>query len=94
MGNEGIVDNKTILVTYIPPFGIQDKTFIGMHLGSKVIRRIVEVKKPMLVLSGHIHENPGYSKFDDIFVVNCNLGKQGEGAIIKINKNISVEMLE
>ena len=67
---------------------------LGVHLGSKAIRRIVEVKKPILVLSGHIHEAPGYSKFDETFVVNCSLGKHGEGAIIKLDKNISVEMLE
>lgn len=89
-----MIDNKTILVTHIPPFNTVDKIFIGMHGGSKELRELVDKFKPRLVLCGHIHEDPGYKKINNTIFVNCSLGKRGEGALIEINEDISVKMLE
>jgi hypothetical protein len=89
-----LLDEKSVLVTHVPPFGIQDKVFLGMHGGSKELREIIDKYKPRLVLSGHIHENPGFTKAGNTIVVNCSMGKSGEGAIIDINKDITVKMLE
>jgi putative phosphoesterase len=88
-----MIDNKTILVTHIPPFNTVDKIFIGMHGGSKELRKLVDKFNPRLVLSGHIHEDSGYKKINNTIFVNCSLGKRGEGAIIEINKDVSVKML-
>lgn len=88
-----MIDNKTILVTHVPPFNTVDKIFIGMHGGSKELRKLVDKFNPRLVLSGHIHEDSGYKKINNTIFVNCSLGKRGEGAIIKINKDVSVKML-
>ena len=92
--NKNIVNSKTILVTHVPPFGFQDKVFIGMHGGSKELRKIIDKYRPRLLLCGHIHEDPGYLKNDGTIVVNCSMGKRGEGALIEINKDIKVEMLD
>ncbi len=89
-----MIDEKTILVTHVPPFDTVDKIFIGMHGGSKELRLLVDKFKPKLVLSGHIHEDPGYKKINDTIFVNCSIGKRGEGALIEINENISVKMIE
>lgn len=89
-----MIDNKTILVTHVPPFNTLDKIFIGIHGGSKELRELVDKFKPRLVLSGHIHENPGYKKINDTIFINCSIGKYGEGALITINKEISIKMLE
>jgi len=89
-----MVDEKTILVTHVPPFDTVDKIFIGMHGGSKELRKLVDKFKPRLVLSGHIHEDPGYKKINNTIFVNCSIGKRSEGAIIEINDEISVKMLE
>jgi len=89
-----MIDEKTILVTHVPPFDTVDKIFIGMHGGSKELRLLVDKFKPKLVLSGHIHEDPGYKKINDTIFVNCSIGKRGEGALIEINEDISVKMLE
>ena len=88
-----LLDNKSVLITHVPPHGAQDKVFIGMHGGSKELREIVDKYKPRLVLCGHIHEDPGISKIGDTTVLNCSMGKRGEGAYIEINDNISVKML-
>lgn len=94
LSDKKMIDEKTVLVTHVPPFDTMDKIFIGMHGGSKELRSIVDKHKPRLVLSGHIHEDPGFKKIGSTVFVNCSLGKRGEGALIDINDNISVKMLE
>ncbi len=88
------IDKNTIVVSHVPPYGLQDKVFLGMHSGSKELRTIVDTYKPRLVLCGHIHEDPGYIILKNTVVVNCSMGKRGEGALIDINTSISVKMLE
>jgi len=83
-----------VLVTHVPPYNTQDKIFLGMHGGSKELRETIDKYKPRLVLCGHIHEDPGYMKTGKTLVVNCSMGKRGEGAIININKEITVKMLK
>ena len=87
------IDESTILVTHIPPYGLQDKIFIGFHAGSKLIRNIIDKYKPRLVLCGHIHENPGFIKYKKTIIINCSIGKIGSGALIDLNKKIKVKML-
>jgi Icc-related predicted phosphoesterase len=91
---EGYIDNKTIIITHVPPLGIQDRTFFGIHSGSKELFEIIDNYKPLLVLCGHIHENPGFSKINETFVINCSMGKKGEGALINIDKNVKIKMLD
>ena len=33
-----------------------DKLHTGRHAGSKAFRRLMELRKPALIVSGHIHE--------------------------------------
>ena len=94
LNEKNLLDEKSILVSHKPPYGAQDKIFIGMHGGSKELREIIDKYKPRLVLCGHIHEDPGFTKINEIFVVNCSMGKRGEGALLEINKDISVKMLD
>ena len=89
-----LVYEKTILVSHVPPYGFQDRVFIGMHGGSKELKNIIERYNPRLVLCGHIHEDPGYTKYKNTTIVNCSMGKRGEGTLIYINNKISVKMLE
>lgn len=89
-----LLDEKSILVSHEPPYGLQDRVFLGMHTGSKELREIVDKYKPRLVLCGHIHEDPGYTKTNNTVVVNCSMGKRGEGTLIEINKKITVKMLD
>ena len=88
-----IIDKSTVLVTHIPPYGLQDKIFLGLHSGSKEIKKIINKYSPRLVLCGHIHENPGFIKYNNTTIVNCSIGKTGGGAIIYINNKVKVKML-
>jgi len=89
-----LTDETTVLLSHIPPYGLQDKVFLGLHSGSKELREIIDECKPRLVLCGHIHENPGFTKTDKTTVVNCSMGKRGGGALIAINKKIDIKMLD
>ncbi len=89
-----IVDSTSVLVTHYPPFKLQDKIFIGSHGGSKELRSLVDTSKPLLVLCGHIHEDPGVTQVEKTTVVNCSLGKRTEGAIIDIDKTVTVTILD
>jgi len=89
-----ILDKTSVLVTHAPPFKVQDKIFIGSYRGSRELRTIIDTRKPRLVLCGHIHEDPGMTKLMNTIVVNCSLGKRTEGAIVEINDNIKVTILD
>jgi len=92
--NKKLADEKVVLISHKPPYGAQDKIFIGMHGGSKELRNMIEKIKPCLVLCGHIHEDPGFVKIGETIVVNCSMGKKGEGAFIELNEKISVKMID
>lgn len=79
--------NFDIIISHVPPYKIKDKAFLGMHIGSKWLRKIVEEKKPKFVLCGHVHEDYGYEKFGETYVVNCSIGKKGEYTIIDTDTN-------
>lgn len=89
-----LVDNSTVLITHVPPFGLQDKIFIGLNSGSKNLRNIIDKFKPRIVLCGHIHEDPGFVKYKQTIVINCSMGKKGSGSIVDLNKKIKVKMLD
>jgi len=51
---------KTVLVVHEPPKNTKvDRISTGQHVGSMVIRKFIESKKPLLCLSAHIHESGG-----------------------------------
>jgi uncharacterized protein len=92
--NKKLFEHIDVLVSHVPPYGFQDTVFLGKHAGSKTITTIMEEIHPRLVLCGHIHENPGMMKNNDIVVVNCSMGKRGRGAIIELDKmDVAVEMV-
>ena len=91
---EEMIDEKSVLITHEPPFKTQDKVFFGHHAGNRELKELVEECEPRLVLCGHIHEDPGITKFNETIVVNCSLGKRTEGALIEINDKIDVKILD
>jgi len=89
-----ILTKKTILITHVPPYGFQDTAFLGHHIGNKELRSVLETHEPLLILCGHVHEDPGYTTYNNTIIVNCSLGKKTEGALIDINDDIIVQILE
>ena len=48
-----------VLISHSPPKGVLDKSSDGRSLGSEAVREIIGIKKPKLVVCGHIHGSAG-----------------------------------
>ncbi|MBU0761817.1 MAG: metallophosphoesterase [Candidatus Altiarchaeota archaeon] len=78
-------DAKVVLVVHAPPYDTKcDLVPTGAHVGSKSVRKIIEDKKPGLVLCSHIHESGG--KEDKIGETRIlNIGRMSEGNAYILN---------
>lgn len=81
-----------IMVTHCPPYGINDLTRSGHHLGSKGILRVVNEFRPALALSGHVHEARGRVLSKDTVFVNPGSSRRGHYASIRLGEDIEVKM--
>lgn len=66
-----------LLITHGPPHGTElDRVWGGRHVGSKAIREFILRERPLLNLSGHIHETEGV--VTQLGATECeNVGKRG-----------------
>lgn len=81
-----------VLVTHTPPYGLEVDFTGSKHIGSKVIRRFVEVVQPFLVSCGHVHEGRAISKLGRSVVVNAGPARNGYCAVIDIGDEIKVTL--
>jgi Icc-related predicted phosphoesterase len=61
-----------------------DKAWIGSYVGSREIRKFIETKKPMLCITGHIHEARGVDEIGETRIVNPGAFKSGNYAVIEM----------
>ncbi len=62
----------SVLVSHSPPRGVLDVSSGGKNLGSQAVRETVNVKKPQLVICGHIHGSAGQiDRIGEITVINA-----------------------
>ena len=62
---------RHIFVSHEPPYNTNtDKTMLGRHVGSKVIRTFLEGFQPNIALTGHIHEARGVDRIGQTLVIN------------------------
>lgn len=84
-----------ILMTHAPSYDILDHIPNGMPVGSPALRKIVEEFKPILALSGHIHEDFGVKKIGDTVFCNPGPAKDKRAAVVEIIGNdVTVKMIE
>lgn len=87
-----------VLVCHNPPHGAKvDKVAPMVHVGSKGITAFIEKHKPLLVVSGHIHESFAVDKIGETVLVNPGALMEGRYALAEITKNekgfkVSVEL--
>ncbi|MGP1438010.1 MAG: metallophosphoesterase family protein [Treponema sp.] len=76
-----------ILVTHNPAHGVKtDKVAPLVHVGSKLIRKFIEEKKPIIAISGHIHEAFGTDTIGKTLLLNPGALCDGRFAIAEITK--------
>jgi len=74
-----------IFLSHQPPYATNvDKAWVGGHVGSREIRNFIEVKKPFLCVTGHIHESRGVDVIGDTTIVNPGAFKSGNYAVIEV----------
>ncbi|AIF69937.1 hypothetical protein PAP_07740 [Palaeococcus pacificus DY20341] len=82
-----------ILLIHAPPYGTKvDKTYTGVHVGSKALKHFIEEKQPPLVICGHIHEARGVDEIGKTLIVNPGPLSRGHYAIIDVGDRISIEL--
>uniref|UniRef100_A0A7C2Z867 Calcineurin-like phosphoesterase domain-containing protein n=1 Tax=Ignisphaera aggregans TaxID=334771 RepID=A0A7C2Z867_9CREN len=79
-----------ILVSHAPPYGTKcDIAYSRSHVGSKGIRKFIELAKPLLVICGHIHESRCIDNINSTVVVNPGPLYSGFYTIIEVeNGNV------
>jgi hypothetical protein len=83
---------NVILISHCPPKDTKlDKTTMGIHAGSTSVRQFIDSKKPILVVTGHIHEARGIDKIGETIIVNPGPAHMGKYAIIEFGEKIHVK---
>lgn len=78
-----------IAVSHNPPHGTKlDKVAPLIHAGSKLIRKFIETYRPLLFISGHIHESYAVDTLNETLMVNPGALCERRYAIVEItNEN-------
>jgi len=89
-----ICDDVTILMLHAPAFGHLDMIPSGMMVGSESARAIVDKHRPLVVLSGHIHEARGVKEVNGTMFLNPGAAKEGYAALLTVeNGKAKAELL-
>ena len=76
-----------ILISHTPPYKTAaDRLLDGRHVGSTAVRSYIEQYKPILCLTGHIHESRGEDVIGRTRVLNPGMIKSGGYIAINIDK--------
>ena len=60
-----------VLVCHQPPIqSAVDKTWSGLHIGSKAIRTFIDETAPLICFSGHVHEGVGIDDIGSTKLIN------------------------
>jgi uncharacterized protein len=77
---------RLVLVTHQPAYGTSLDSLTGAdHMGSRAIRTFIERYRPVLAVSGHLHERPGVDRIGLTTLVNPGPFKAGRYAIVRID---------
>lgn len=83
-GLKPISKKGMVLMTHVPSYGTLDTIPSGQNVGSKYVKRIVDEFRPIVALSGHVHEAIGAIERDGTLFVNPGPAREGYCAIISI----------
>jgi len=89
--NTSNIDENTILISHPPPKGVFDEISGQLHVGSESVRKIMDEKKPLILICGHIHEHEGKRIVGDTLVIKLPAAESRRAAFIDINEDIKVE---
>lgn len=80
-----------VMVTHVPALGFNDHMKLGRRGGSEGVLRVANEFKPVLALSGHIHEARGRALSADTVFVNPGPARNGSYASVRLGEGVDVE---
>ncbi|MCX6769217.1 MAG: metallophosphoesterase [Candidatus Micrarchaeota archaeon] len=86
------VDEFSIVLSHPPPYGMFDSVG-GASVGSTAVRKIVEEKRPILLICGHVHEYEGKDILGETLVVKLGPADRLRAAQITISDSIEVNFI-
>lgn len=85
------LNGRIILLSHAPALNTTDRLPRG-NVGSEALARFLG--RFDLIVCGHIHEARGSVRVNGTVVVNPGVASKGQGALITINKEITVEFID
>lgn len=81
--------SNVIMISHNPPKNtVCDAVNPELHAGSEKFRGLIEEKKPLMVITGHIHEGKGTDRIGDTLVMNSgSFGENGTYGIVEVKKS-------
>lgn len=76
--------SQTVLISHAPPHGVRDRSFLGLHGGSRSVKAFLAEHPVGLCLCGHIHEAAGIERFHHTLVSNSGTFKKGHYVSVDI----------
>lgn len=90
---EPLITHSDIVLTHVPPYGVNDTVPSGKHLGSKALLELIKKYMPKIVHSGHVHESRGIAKVCSTTCINAGPAKYGMGSVATVNDDVSAELI-
>lgn len=84
-----IPSDTDILITHGPSYGIRDKTPSNEYVGCELLRNKIREIKPLIHISGHIHNSRGVEMYGDTLCINASICTE---QYKPINKPIIVDL--
>ncbi len=77
---------KWVLLSHYPPKDTEaDRIYSGRHVGSPLVRKVIEEARPIACLCGHIHESPTISRLGDTLIVNPGPAFRGRAVLVDLS---------
>jgi len=84
---------RFVLVSHAPPENTKvDSSSDGSHVGNASLRRLIEDKKPLLALCGHIHEARGIDILGETVIVNPGPARHGFCSVIDVGDKVEATL--
>jgi Icc-related predicted phosphoesterase len=82
-----------IFCPHAPPYDTEcDRLRSGEHVGSPVLRRLIEREQPDVVFCGHIHEARGVDFVGETRIVNPGPVSAGHYALLEVGESLSLAL--
>jgi Icc-related predicted phosphoesterase len=79
-----------VQITHVPPYNTKlDIITSGAHVGSHVVRKLIEELKPNVAICAHIHEARGVDFIGDTKIINAGRFPEGYCGVIDIDESNS-----